>query len=153
MATGHPPARVFANLSLKAGGGKEEPSFDDSWQVLATAFSQIHHKNASTLSFEELFRSAYKLVLKKKHTELYGRVEEFEKRWLRGDVKEKIATQLSPTILLGVGSQSIDAQANERRTAGERFMTCVKDAYQDQTLSMNMITDVLMYMVGPSVPL
>lgn len=135
----------------KATGGREDPNFEQSWEVLATAFSQIHHKNASTLSFEELFRSAYKLVLKKKHTELYANVTNFERSWLRDNVKIKVASHVAPTLLAGMGSQSSDAQANERRQAGERFMICVKDVYSDQSLSMNMITDVLMYMVSPPV--
>ena len=36
---------------------------------------------------------------------------------------------------------------NERRTAGERFLKTVKDAWQDHQLCMAMLADVLMYMV------
>lgn len=132
--------------------GKEEPTFDESWKTLSLAFSQIHSKNASTLSFEELFRSAYKLVLKKQHQDLYNRVVEFERAWLSTNVKTRVASQIAPTILIGASGQSADTQANERRLASERFMTSLKDAYNDQSLSMNMITDVLMYMVSPSLP-
>lgn len=135
---------------LQATGGGDDSGFDEMWGVLETAFSQIHHKNASTLSFEQLFRSAYKLVLKKKHHDLYSNVTNFERSWLRDHVKTKVEGQITPTLILGLESQASDAQANERRLAGERFMTYLKNAYQDQSRSMNMITDVLMYMVsGP----
>jgi cullin 3 len=128
--------------------GSGEADFEGSWTVLSTAFSEIHHKNASRLSFEELFRSAYKLVLKKRHEELYGRVTAFEQSWLRDTVKQRVADTVTSTLLLGADGQSNDVQAHERRVAGDRFMTVLKDAYQDQHMCMNMITDVLMYMVS-----
>ena len=128
--------------------GKDEADFDSSWAVLSQAFTEIHHKNASQLSFEELFRSAYKLVLKKRHEELYNKVTHFERVWLRDTVKQKIVDTVTPAVLVGSAGQSTDVQANERRLAGERFMISLKDAFQDQQLCMNMITDVLMYMVS-----
>jgi cullin 3 len=130
--------------------GAGDADFDGSWNVLATAFTEIHHKNASRLSFEELFRSAYKLVLKKRHEELYSRVTEFERKWLKGTVKQRVANTVTPAVFVGASGQANDLQANERRLAGERFMVCLKDAYQDQHMCMNMITDVLMYMVSLS---
>ncbi|KAK3076578.1 Cullin-3, partial [Teratosphaeriaceae sp. CCFEE 6253] len=48
--------------------------FHTTWAILETAFGEIHTKNASALSFEELYRYAYKIVLKKKGEELYNRV-------------------------------------------------------------------------------
>jgi cullin 3 len=36
------------------------------WAELSASLREIHTKNASKLSFEELYRNAYKLVLKKK---------------------------------------------------------------------------------------
>lgn len=130
--------------------GKDETDFESSWTVLATAFTEIHHKNASQLSFEELFRSAYKLVLKKRHEELYNKVTNFERVWLRDTVKQRIVNTVTPAVLVGASGQSTDLQANERRLAGERFMISLKDAFQDQHMCMNMITDVLMYMVSSS---
>lgn len=129
--------------------GAGEADFEGSWTILSTAFTEIHHKNASRLSFEELFRSAYKLVLKKRHEELYGRVTAFEQAWLRDTVKQRVADTVTGALIVGAAGQSSDVQAHERRAAGDRFMTVLKDAYQDQHMCMNMITDVLMYMVSP----
>ena len=39
------------------------------WMALRSAIDEIHNKNASSLSFEELYRNAYNLVLHK-HGEL-----------------------------------------------------------------------------------
>ena len=44
--------------------------FEVTWQTLEKAFTEIHTKNASVLSFEELYRAAYKIVLKKKGQDL-----------------------------------------------------------------------------------
>ncbi|CAM9903661.1 unnamed protein product, partial [Heterosigma akashiwo] len=35
------------------------------WSALSGAIDEIHNKNASALSFEELYRNAYNLVLHK----------------------------------------------------------------------------------------
>ena len=128
------------------GLNKDEVDFDTTWKVLATAFHEIHLKNASQLSFEELFRNAYKLVLKKRQEDLYDKVLELEQAWLRNQVRLRIISLISPAMLVGITGDPSDAQANERRLAGERFMKALKDAFQDQQLCMGMITDVLMYM-------
>lgn len=39
-------------------------------------------------------------------------------------------------------------QSNERRAAGEKFLSVLREAWEDHQLCMGMITDVLMYMVG-----
>ena len=48
--------------------------FCDDWQTwlsLADAMDEIHNRNASSLSFEELYRNAYNLVLHKHGNLLY----------------------------------------------------------------------------------
>lgn len=39
-------------------------------------------------------------------------------------------------------------QVTERQAAGEKFLTVLKEAWEDHQLCMQMITDVLMYMVS-----
>nr|POE93326.1 cullin-3 [Quercus suber] len=56
--------------------------FEQAWNTLERAFKEIHTKNASELSFEELYRNAYRIVLKKKGEELYHKVAQFEEAWL-----------------------------------------------------------------------
>ena len=46
------------------------------WNVLAKAIDEIYDRNASQLSFEELYRNAYNLVLHKHGTLLYEGVTE-----------------------------------------------------------------------------
>lgn len=121
--------------------------FEAIWRVLETALIEIHTKNASKLSFEELYRNAYKIVLKKKGDVLYEKVSQLEERWLRDNVRIRINQLVTPSIILGAAGESFAGQSTERRIAGERFMRQLKDAYSDHHLCMGMITDVLMYMV------
>jgi len=138
--------RGLANGCVQ-GLTKDDVDFDSIWTLLSTAFQEIHAKNASKLSFEELFRGAYKLVLKKKQDMLYERVVELEKTWLGDSVRTRITALITPAMSYGVSEQGGAAQSNERRIAGERFIRALNDAFADHQLSMSMITDVLMYMV------
>jgi cullin 3 len=46
------------------------------WEALANAIDEIYNRNASQLSFEELYRNAYNLVLHKHGTLLYEGVSD-----------------------------------------------------------------------------
>ncbi|OCL06578.1 Cullin-domain-containing protein [Glonium stellatum] len=123
----------------------DEIDFENTWGIIASAFREIHTKNASKLSYEELYRHAYRIVLKKKGEDLYRRVRNFEHDWLSNEVRGTIHALLTPGLL--ANSQSIGGTtANERRFAGERFMKGLKQAWQDHQVCMSMLADVLMYM-------
>ena len=116
--------------------------------MLSSSLLEIHNKNASILSFEELYRHAYKLVLKKKGELLYQKVKSLEEAWLSDTVQPHIVSSLSISLLLSssYGGSTV-AIANEKRTEGEKLLKLLKKAWEDHNLCMNMITDVLMYMV------
>lgn len=122
--------------------------FQTTWIVLETAFREIHTKNASALSFEELYRNAYKLVLKKQGEQLYKKVAEFEEQWLGSTVRKEIVQTLSAPLMLSEGAGRTLATASERRTAGEKFLRRLKQSWEDHQVCMGMLTDVLMYMVS-----
>lgn len=124
----------------------DNADFDTMWGVLASSLREIHTKNASQLSFEELYRSAYKIVLKKKGEALYNKVKEFEATWLSDEVRSKIRELLSGTLLANVNT-TVGTIANEKRIAGEKFLRGLKEAWEDHNVCMSMTTDVLMYMV------
>ena len=138
-----------AKIILPQGlGTSDAVDFDSMWDVLASSLREIHTKNASKLSFEELYRNAYKLVLKKRGETLYIRVKEFEEEWLANEVQPRIIEELSQTLLLATSGNQTIATANEKRVAGEKLLRALKQAWEDHNLCMNMTTDVLMYMVG-----
>jgi cullin 3 len=116
------------------------------WDLIRDALRQIHTKNASTLSFEQLYRASYKIVLKKRGELLYERVKEFEEQWFATEVMPGIQKLITPN-LVGVALGNIHGTtANEKRTTGEKFMKGLKDSWEDHILCMNMTTDILMYM-------
>ena len=137
--------------NLRKGLNGNDVDFETTWGTLNTAFREIHTKNASALSFEVLYRNAYKIVLKKKGEELYNRVAQFEADWLRDNVRGKVVKHLTMPLLLlvesGNAGKSIATQA-ERRVAGELFLRALKEAWEDHQVCMGMLTDVLMYMVS-----
>ncbi|ERF70370.1 hypothetical protein EPUS_05189 [Endocarpon pusillum Z07020] len=120
--------------------------FDVTWGILEGALREIHAKNASKLSFEELYRNAYKLVLKKKGEELYNRVSGLEQELLRENVRSRVVQMVTSPLILGASGEQVGGQAHQRRADGERFLGVLKNAYKDHDICMKMITDVLMYM-------
>jgi hypothetical protein len=124
----------------------DEVDFENTWATIEAAFREIHTKNASKLSYEELYRHAYRIVLKKKGENLYNKVHEFERSWLSSEVRAGIQQLLSPNLL--VNAQSVSGTtANERRVAGEKFLKGLKQAWGDHQVCTSMLADVLMYMV------
>jgi cullin 3 len=129
------------------GLNQDEVDFETTWESLKLSFNQIHSKNASKLSYEELYRYAYRIVLKKKGETLYGRVLDFEKQWLTENVCGNVRKLLVPSLLTTIASGPTGASVTERRTAGDRFLHGLKEAWQDHQLCMAMLADVLMYLV------
>ena len=125
--------------------------FDSTWAILASALREIHTKNASKLSFEQLYRNAYKIVLKKRGETLYIQVKEFEEDWLTNEIRPRILASISPSLLVEDTGTSTGTTATEKRAAGERLMQALKHAWDEHNLCMSMTTDILMYMVGPPV--
>lgn len=121
--------------------------FEDTWDVISSALREMHTKNASKLSFETIYRHGYKVVLKKKGDEFYDRLQKFENTWLNDEVRSALKILLTPTLITNAPSTNAAATMNERRTAGERFLKGLKEAYEDHVIVMNMATDVFMYLV------
>ncbi|EON63774.1 hypothetical protein W97_03002 [Coniosporium apollinis CBS 100218] len=124
----------------------DDVDFESTWTTLASSFKEIHTKNASKLSYEELYRHAYRIVLKKKGEVLYGRVRDFEKEWLSQTVAASIQGLVTGSLRSGAHGSAAVTTANERREAGWRFLKGLKEAWQDHQLCMSMLADVLMYM-------
>lgn len=134
------------------GLASADVDFETTWSVLERAFREIHTKNASALSFEELYRNAYKIVLKKKGDELYAKVAKFEEQWLGETVRLQITKLLTPGLItLDTTGRSLESTA-ERRISGEVFLKALKEAWDDHQVCMGMLTDVLMYMVSELPP-
>eukprot|EP01103_Thecamoeba_quadrilineata_P019179 TRINITY_DN765_c0_g1_i1.p1 TRINITY_DN765_c0_g1~~TRINITY_DN765_c0_g1_i1.p1 ORF type:complete len:756 (+),score=129.29 TRINITY_DN765_c0_g1_i1:106-2268(+) len=100
-----------------------DPNYaDNAWKLLKNAINEIHRQNASGLSFEELYRNAYNMVLHKYGDILYKGLQQVVDEHLKG-VAQKVAL------------------AND-----DNFLTELSSAWYDHKISMLMIRDILMYM-------
>ncbi|KAF2457534.1 Cullin [Lineolata rhizophorae] len=124
----------------------EDVDFDQSWKTLEASFREIKKKRASTLSYEALYRHAYKLVLKLKGEVLYTRVLAHERQWLSEDVMQRIRETTSGCLTTRNQADVGASTAMAARAAGEKFLKALRDEWADHQLCMNMEADVLMYM-------
>ncbi|CAH0049787.1 unnamed protein product [Clonostachys solani] len=134
-----PPRRIIRP------NGAGESDFDVCWDLLREALRDIHNKNCSRLSFEELYRAAYKIVLKKRGDDLYDRVTKFEEEWFSENIIPKIQ-ELVTTSLVNISTDNTVTSVNERRQTGEKFLKGLRDTWEDHNMSMNMTADILMYL-------
>ncbi|KAL7792964.1 Cullin [Trichoderma ceciliae] len=136
-----PPRRI-----VRPNGPGEGADFEACWNMIKEALRDIHNKSCGRLSFEELYRAAYKIVLKKKGEVLYDKVKEFEEQWFAEHVIPKIEVLVTKSLInIGVDISS-SASVNERRQTGEKFLKGMRDTWEDHNMSMNMTADILMYL-------
>lgn len=114
--------------------------------MLKEALRDIHNKSCGRLSFEELYRAAYKIVLKKKGDVLYDRVKEFEEQWFADNVIPKIEVLVTKSLINVGVDKAGTTSVNERRQTGEKFLKGLRDTWEDHNMSMNMTADILMYL-------
>lgn len=93
------------------------------WDLLKRAIQEIQRKNNSGLSFEELYRNAYTMVLHKHGERLYNGLREVIQDHMTV-VRERIVQSMNSGV----------------------FLETMADAWTDHTVAMVMIRDILMYM-------
>jgi len=92
------------------------------WKLLKGAIHEIHKQNASGLSFEELYRNAYNMVLHKYGDHLYEGLKAVVLEHLK-----EVANQVAAAV-------------------DDNFLNELNKAWSDHKISMLMIRDILMYM-------
>ncbi|CAK9296805.1 unnamed protein product [Gordionus sp. m RMFG-2023] len=93
------------------------------WELLKNAIQEIQKKNNSGLSFEELYRNAYTMVLHKHGEKLYFGLKEVVTQHLIEKVRKDIMESLH-----------------------NNFLATLISAWNDHQIAMIMIRDILMYM-------
>ncbi|EES05529.1 hypothetical protein BDA96_04G252900 [Sorghum bicolor] len=129
MSGGGPPRK--RNFKIEAFKNRVEldPKYAErTWKVLEHAIHEIYNHNASGLSFEELYRSAYNMVLHKYGEKLYD------------------GLQNTMTWRLKEISKSIEA------AQGGLFLEELNAKWMDHNKALQMIRDILMYMDRTYVP-
>ncbi|KAJ0181848.1 hypothetical protein K1T71_002570 [Dendrolimus kikuchii] len=101
----------------------DEKYVENIWSLLKNAIQEIQKKNNSGLSFEELYRNAYTMVLHKHGERLYTGLKEVVTQHLETKVREDVLHSLH-----------------------NGFLQTLNNAWTDHQTSMVMIRDILMYM-------
>jgi len=101
----------------------DEKYVNNIWSLLRNAIQEIQKKNNSGLSFEELYRNAYTMVLHKHGEKLYTGLREVVGDHLVHKVRDDVLASLH-----------------------NNFLYTLNMAWQDHHTSMVMIRDILMYM-------
>ncbi|KAK3922428.1 Cullin-3 [Frankliniella fusca] len=101
----------------------DEKYVENIWLLLKNAIQEIQKKNNSGLSFEELYRNAYTMVLHKHGERLYTGLKEVVTQHLETKVREDVL-----------------------RALHNNFLQTLNQAWNDHQTSMVMIRDILMYM-------
>jgi cullin 3 len=100
----------------------------DTWDVLANAIDEIYNRNASQLSFEELYRNAYNLVLHKHGSLLYEGVSDKLSSHLQETVK-RLSEVPDSSLLEEMATTWSEHQVNFRiRKSLSTFFTCSRRA-------------------------
>ena len=108
----------------------DEKHVADMWNLLKSAIQEIQKKNNSGLSFEELYRNAYTMVLHKHGDRLYGGLQTVVRDHLEQKVRKDVLQALR-----------------------NNFLQTLNESWNDHQTSMVMIRDILMYMVSCTPPI
>ncbi|KAI1338608.1 Cullin-domain-containing protein [Xylariaceae sp. FL0016] len=120
--------------------------FEQCWEKLRDALRDIHTQNAGDLSFEQLYRYSYQIVLRKSGLQLYERVKEFEEKWFTDEVIPPIWALITKNLVSVTLDGAPGTSLVERRAMGEKFLKGVRGSWENHNMSMNMIADILMYL-------
>lgn len=124
----------------------EEQEFEACWSMIYDALTDIHKRDAGKLSFEQLYRASYKIVLRRRGADLHEKVERFEREWFEEQVIPPIFELVSEKLVGLALGELPGTTNNERREMGERFLKGMRDSWERHTSAMGMITDILMYL-------
>lgn len=143
--SGQPPRKQFTIKPFRSYTQMDASVARSTFASLASAMDEIHNRNASTLSFEELYRNAYNLVLHKHGALLYDGVRDRLAHHLRasGGRLVRLAREgdaLDPSAASGGGSQRY------------RLLEETVAAWREHRVTMVMVRDIFMYMDRTYVP-
>ncbi|KAK3829359.1 MAG: Cullin [Benniella sp.] len=122
-----PPRREAASVDL-----------EKAWATLANAIVTIHEKKADTLSYEEIYRCGYNLVIYKRGELLYDGVKNLIEKHLESEAQTKIVP------VLGMA----DASPSE----GVQVLKAIQTLWKHHVTCLLMIRDILVHMDKNYVP-
>lgn len=130
----------------RRNGLSDEQEFEACWDMLHEALTDIHNRNAGKLSFEQLYRASYKIVLKRRGPDLYVRVGKFEEDWFTDKVIPPIFELVSGNLVSLALGDLPGTTTLERQATSEKFLRGLKDSWEHHLHSNAMIADIMMYL-------
>lgn len=126
------PPRRFLGSGNGSSGENSLSDYESSWQVLSNAIKQIQNKNVSSLSYEQLYRKAYMLVLRKFGGRLYDDVGSV--------IKKHLLERRGWLLSILKKSSTLHSSVNED------FLKALLNEWEEHLQAMQFISDVLMYL-------
>ncbi|KAI1814378.1 Cullin-domain-containing protein [Poronia punctata] len=149
-STRRPYIRPPRRQPLVRPGNQARPGHQDEfelcWEKLRDASRDIHVQNAGDLSFEQLYRCCYKIVVGKAGRLLYDNLKGFEEKWLVQEVMPSISALISKNLVSITLDGAPGISLAERRALGEKFLKGVRGSWEQHNTSSNMIADIMMYL-------
>lgn len=124
----------------------EDGEFTACWKMIETALHDIHERNAGRLSFEQLYRASYKIVLHRRGADLYQRISDWERDRFTTQVIPPIRDLVTPSVISLARGDLPGTTGNEQREMGEKFLKGLRDSWERHDSAMKMVTDILMYL-------
>ncbi|KAL7490988.1 hypothetical protein ACHAWT_000605 [Skeletonema menzelii] len=162
-SSGGPPKSSYSIKPFRSYSQMDQTSALLTFQSLASAMDEIHNRNASTLSFEELYRNAYNLVLHKHGGLLYEGITERLTVHLRRcggrlvTLQREIAQSSGGTTnktksVGGGGAANSSIGAGSDSLLQYRLLEELSRAWTEHRITMVMVRDIFMYMDRTYVP-
>ncbi|KAF9915700.1 Cullin-3 [Lobosporangium transversale] len=115
-----------------------ESHFESTWSTLANAITTIHEQKAYTLSYEEVYRCGYNLVIHKCGERLYNGTKELIEKHLMSEAESKIVP------ILGIADTS--------PSEGVQVLKAIQRLWKHHVTCLLMISDILVHMDKNYVP-
>ncbi|ORZ07297.1 Cullin-domain-containing protein [Lobosporangium transversale] len=109
-----------------------ESHFESTWSTLANAITTIHEQKAYTLSYEEVYRCGYNLVIHKCGERLYNGTKELIEKHLMSEAESKIVP------ILGIADTS--------PSEGVQVLKAIQRLWKHHVTCLLMISDILVHM-------
>ncbi|KAF9920567.1 Cullin-3 [Linnemannia zychae] len=115
-----------------------EVDFDTQWTTLQNAITTIHDQKTYTLSYEEIYRCGYNLVIYKCGERLYNGIRGLIEQYLESEAKTKIVP------VLGIADTS--------PTEGVQVLKVMQKLWKHHVTCLLMMSDIFVYMDRNFVP-
>ncbi|KAG4302382.1 hypothetical protein PCK1_001364 [Pneumocystis canis] len=133
----NPKSRIKVPKKLEKQAS--EYDWNISWSILSQAIREIYKKNVSILSFEELYRNVYTIVLHKQGDRLYDEV----KSLIQGHLENISNFNIQPVYKKIKTLNQINITNNEAIESGTYYLRTLKNVWDEYIQCTNIISHIM----------